>query len=120
MLREVAHGLAARGWEVEVLTTCARDHHTWANELPPGTTRDGSVTVRRFPVVRDTPGAEPRRDLVLATCQKCHEIQKVAEQHMDKPGWKRLLEDMVNQGASASDEDWETMAVYLSKAFPKK
>lgn len=63
VLREVAHGLAARGWEVEVLTTTAIDHHTWANHLPAGTTRDGEVVVRRFPVVQDTTG-EDRAEVV--------------------------------------------------------
>ena len=57
VLREVAHGLTARGWEVDVLTTCARDHHTWANHYPAGTTVDQRVTVRRFPVVQDTDGS---------------------------------------------------------------
>lgn len=61
VLREVAHGLAARGWDVEVLTTCARDHFSWANELPDGTTRDGDVTVRRFPVANDSAGTDRRR-----------------------------------------------------------
>ena len=36
--------------EVEILTTCARDHRTWANELPAGQTFDGPISVRRFPV----------------------------------------------------------------------
>lgn len=58
VLRELAHALADRGWAVEVLTTCARDHFTWANELEPGTEVDGQVTVRRFPAVVST----PRRD----------------------------------------------------------
>ena len=59
VLREMAHGLAQRGWEVDILTTCARDHFTWANEFPPGVTEgaDG-VTVRRFPAVISTPRAE--------------------------------------------------------------
>jgi glycosyltransferase involved in cell wall biosynthesis len=57
VLREVAHGMAERGWEVEVLTTCARDHYTWANHYPAGTSTDGAVTIRRFPVVNDTSGA---------------------------------------------------------------
>jgi glycosyltransferase involved in cell wall biosynthesis len=35
---------------VEVLTTCARDHLTWRNVLPPGATTEHGVTVRRFPV----------------------------------------------------------------------
>ena len=37
VLRQAAERLAARGWEVEILTTCVRDHYTWANAYPPGT-----------------------------------------------------------------------------------
>lgn len=36
--------------EVEVLTTCARNHHTWANELPAGASVVQGVRVRRFPI----------------------------------------------------------------------
>src|SRR4029079_3496257 len=36
VMREAAHGLARRGWDVEVLTTCARDHYTWRNQFEPG------------------------------------------------------------------------------------
>jgi hypothetical protein len=53
--QEVAHGLAERGWEVEVLTTCARDHFTWADVYPPGVEEDSKVVVRRFGAVVDTP-----------------------------------------------------------------
>jgi len=52
VVREAAHGLADRGYDVDVLTTCAVDHYTWANEFPPGTTIDGLVTVRRFPTIQ--------------------------------------------------------------------
>ena len=52
VMREAAHGLAERGYEVEVLTTCALDHYTWANESPEGTSLDGRVTVRRFPTIQ--------------------------------------------------------------------
>lgn len=58
VLREIAHGLTARGWQVDVLTTCARDHHTWANHYPAGDADDGGVRIRRFPVVMDTPGRD--------------------------------------------------------------
>jgi glycosyltransferase involved in cell wall biosynthesis len=54
VLREAAHGLAARGWQVEVLTTCARDHYTWANVYPAGTSVVDGVVLRRFPAVVDT------------------------------------------------------------------
>ena len=51
VIRETAHGFAALGWQVDVLTTCARDHFTWANEYPAGESRDGALTIRRFPTV---------------------------------------------------------------------
>jgi glycosyltransferase involved in cell wall biosynthesis len=54
----IGQRLAERGHEVEVLTTCARDHFTWANEYEPGVTEESGMTVRRFPAVVDTPGAE--------------------------------------------------------------
>ena len=51
--REAAHGLAARGWEVEVLTTPARDHYTWAPGLPARASSHGDVLVRRFELVNE-------------------------------------------------------------------
>ena len=68
VMREAAEGLAGRGYNVEVLTTCAQDHFTWANELPPGVATDGSVTVRRFPTVqnRDYVGWNRVQDRLLS------------------------------------------------------
>ena len=45
--RLIAERLAARH-QVEVLTTCARDYVTWANEYPEGVDRIRGVNVRRF------------------------------------------------------------------------
>lgn len=53
LCRTVAEGLAEAGQEVEVFTTCARDHFTWRNELTPGTTIESGVPVHRFPVDED-------------------------------------------------------------------
>ncbi len=59
MIAELSRGLADRGWEVEVLTTCARDHFTWANEYPAGVEEVDGITVRRFPTV--APAAPDQR-----------------------------------------------------------
>ena len=67
VMREVAHGLAKRGWEVDVLTTCARSHYSWRNEYAPGITQDGPVTVRRFATVQD--GDKTRRDVLEGRIQ---------------------------------------------------
>ncbi len=61
VVAETAHGLAARGWNVEVLTTCASDHYTWANHYPAGLTSDGLVSVHRFPTVVNKPARDRDR-----------------------------------------------------------
>jgi glycosyltransferase involved in cell wall biosynthesis len=48
LAREVALGLVDRGWEVQVLTTCAVNPYTWANELPEGGRVEEGILVRRF------------------------------------------------------------------------
>ncbi len=50
LCRELAEQLAARGADIDVLTTCAIDHFDWSNELAPGTSEANGVHVRRFPV----------------------------------------------------------------------
>ena len=50
--RAIALQLAAHGHEVDVLTSCATDYVTWANALPAGESRDGTLRVQRFPVAR--------------------------------------------------------------------
>jgi glycosyltransferase involved in cell wall biosynthesis len=49
---QIATRLAARGVEVEVLTTCCRSFQDdWAtNHLPPGLVRADGISIRRFPV----------------------------------------------------------------------
>jgi glycosyltransferase involved in cell wall biosynthesis len=47
LCRLVAERLAATH-DVDVLTTCARDYVSWANEYPEGSDRVRGVTVRRF------------------------------------------------------------------------
>ena len=46
--REMAMGLAGRGWDVEVLTTRVVNHQSMEDELPEGTTKRDGLTIRRF------------------------------------------------------------------------
>lgn len=50
LLRKLAERLVARGWQVDFLTTCARNHFTWENEIEPGEKVISGITVRYFPV----------------------------------------------------------------------
>lgn len=51
LARMLAEQIVAMNWaDVHVLTTCARDHFTWRNELPAGGSMVNGVPVRRFPI----------------------------------------------------------------------
>lgn len=50
LIAGLARKLAQRGEQVEVWTTCARDHRTWKNEFPAGVSLEDGVTCRRFEV----------------------------------------------------------------------
>lgn len=53
LLRHLAVRAAALGDDVSFLTTCATDHFTWANDLPPGRRDIDGMTVHFFPVDED-------------------------------------------------------------------
>ncbi len=53
LLKALAERAAGAGVEVTMLTTCARNHFTWANEIPPGRQTFGNLTVHFFPVNED-------------------------------------------------------------------
>ena len=78
VVREAAHGLADRGWAVDVLTTCASDHYTWANAHPPGESTDGKVNVHRFQTVHD--GDRLRRDTLEIRIQQGARISAADQQ----------------------------------------
>ena len=48
--RSLAEHMAARGHVVEVVTSCAVDYVSWADEYPPGRSTLHGVTVNRLPV----------------------------------------------------------------------
>ncbi|MBR1609465.1 MAG: glycosyltransferase family 4 protein [Kiritimatiellae bacterium] len=62
LLFSLARDAAALGHRVEFLTTCAKNHFTWANELPAGESERDGIAVRRFPV-------DPRDEGRLARLQ---------------------------------------------------
>jgi len=52
LCRMVAERLT-RWYQVEVLTTCAKDYRTWRNEYTPGRGRSNGVVVYRFPTIQE-------------------------------------------------------------------
>ena len=53
LLKALAERCATAGCEVHFLTTCATNHFTWENTVPPGTRQVNGLTVHFFPVNAD-------------------------------------------------------------------
>lgn len=85
VVREAAEGLAGRGWEVEILTTCARSHFDWLNEYPPGRSTSGGLAVERFPIAH-APTSEAR-DRVERRIQLGERVS-FEDQHVWVNGWR--------------------------------
>jgi len=95
LARWVAQRLSAR-WDITVLTTCAKDHLSWANEFPAGASRDGPVRVIRFPCerARDLPSFGALSGQLFARPTDYTEEERwVAEQGPLVPELMRYLDE---------------------------
>ncbi|MHB8219940.1 MAG: glycosyltransferase family 4 protein [Acidimicrobiales bacterium] len=103
------HLVAERSWTVEVYTTCALDHLTWADELVPGTETIAGVRVHRFAsrAGRD-PEFHPYSGALLAAPDDATLDQ--AQTWVDLQG--PLSPDLVD-AAAASDADVVVFYPYL-------
>ena len=62
--------------------------------------------------------AGPGRELMIRVCSPCHSPDVAAEQQLDPPGWKTLVDQMASKGATATDEEFDAIIRYLTSAFP--
>jgi mono/diheme cytochrome c family protein len=62
----------------------------------------------------------PGRDVTVRVCSQCHSPEIAAHQTLDAQGWKDLVNQMANNGANATDAEFDTIAKYLAASFPAK
>ena len=60
------------------------------------------------------------RDVMVRVCSQCHSPEIAAHQTLDAQGWKDLVNQMANNGANATDAEFDTIAKYLTASFPQK
>ncbi len=58
------------------------------------------------------------RATVIKVCGQCHTPERPATQRHDMKGWNDIIDTMMQNGAVASDEEFDTVAAYLTKNFP--
>jgi competence ComEA-like helix-hairpin-helix protein len=57
------------------------------------------------------------KDLVQRACTTCHELIIGSKQRMDRERWTAVVEDMVDRGASLSEEETAEVVEYLVTNF---
>ena len=57
------------------------------------------------------------RDLVVTSCNTCHNLKTVVQMRKVKAGWAKSVNDMIQRGAQLFPEEIEPITAYLTKAF---
>lgn len=60
----------------------------------------------------------PGKDVAVRVCGTCHEAERAASLHQDKDGWDATLSSMAGRGMAISDDEYNTVLAYLTRAFP--
>jgi len=55
---------------------------------------------------------------MISVCSQCHSPVIAAQQRLTPDGWKDLVNMMASNGADATDEQFDEITAYLTKAFP--
>lgn len=57
------------------------------------------------------------KDTVENVCGSCHGVDLISGQRATKEGWGYIVDDMVSRGASATNDQIQTIKDYLAKNF---
>ncbi len=103
------HLVTMKGWDVEVFTTCAVSAATWADELAPGDSELGGVTVHRR---RSVSGRDPRSGELNLLIRRSPAVvpDALAHRFVDLVG--PVCPDVLDD-AAASDVDLVAVTPYL-------
>src|SRR5271163_4165785 len=52
-------------------------------------------------------------------CGNCHGVEVALSRRETKDGWNAIIDDMIQRGAQASDDDFGAVSDYLSTNFSK-
>ncbi len=61
----------------------------------------------------------PAKEYVTRICLQCHEASQLLSQHRTGDDWKATVARMAQKGVSAPTEQFDAIAAYMAKYFPK-
>jgi hypothetical protein len=59
------------------------------------------------------------KKLVEKLCLDCHGPENFVKLRLDKAGWEKVIGEMIEKGATGSDEEFDKVVAYLVKNFGK-
>jgi competence protein ComEA len=62
----------------------------------------------------------PEKEYVAQICLQCHEPSQLLNQRKSEADWKQTVARMAQKGALATPEQYEAIAAYMAKNFPKQ
>src|SRR5579863_10055558 len=68
---------------------------------------------------KDFPDA-PAKEYVTKICLQCHEASQLLSQRKSESEWKATVARMAQKGISAPTEQFDAVAAYMAKYFPKQ
>ncbi len=60
----------------------------------------------------------PGKQTTVHVCGTCHAPERVTSLHQSRGKWQETISKMVSMGANASDDQLNSVLLYLSKSFP--
>jgi competence protein ComEA len=81
-----------------------------------------AVTTSIWSVPASTPqsspvAAGPGREAFLKVCSDCHGPESAIAQFKTHDEWTKTLDEMANNGAQGTDEEWNQIQAYLDKNY---
>jgi competence protein ComEA len=61
----------------------------------------------------------PGKDVFEKVCGNCHGVEVAVSRRESKDGWNAIIDDMIQRGAQASDDEFGTVSDYLAANFSK-
>ena len=58
------------------------------------------------------------REVMVRVCSQCHSPEIAAGRNMDVLGWKGIVDQMANNGAQATEAEFDRITKYLAASFP--
>jgi cytochrome c5 len=110
--------------DLRPVDTAALDEAGWTREVASMVEKGAEISKGDVPVLVDYlvrmhgPLPEgPGKEILLNTCTRCHDLQRIRRQGRSPEGWLEILDAMLNEGAPLSEEELPALLRYLARSF---